>query len=94
MITVSTVYLDSVFTLSSLNPFNASLKITALSSYIPSHPREVAERNCYKDKFDVIFHHGREEKMDENTKSEIVHLYCDVYYKNAKPYIFDQTKSR
>ena len=44
----------------------------------------------------MIFHYGngKDETLDEEIKTEIVHLYSDVYHKNGKPYIYDTKRNR
>lgn len=62
--------------------------------------RELAQRQSYSDKFEVVFHYGKDNKdfkdetLDEDVKNEIVHLYWDVYHKNGKPYLYDNKKNR
>ena len=59
--------------------------------------RELAQRQSYSDKFEVVFHYGKDSKddtLDEEVKNEIVHLYWDVYHKNGKPYLYDSKKNR
>jgi len=58
--------------------------------------REIASKHSFIDKFEVIFHYGngKDETLDEETKTEIVHLYSDVYHKNGKPYIYDTKRNR
>ena len=51
----------------------------------------------YTAKFEEIFHYqGKEkdERLEEDTKKEIVHLYSDVYHKNGKPYLYDAARNR
>ena len=58
--------------------------------------REIASKHSFIDKFEVIFHYGngKDETLDEEIKTEIVHLYSDVYLKNGKPYIYDTKRNR
>jgi len=58
--------------------------------------REIASKHSFIDKFEVIFHYGngKDETLDEEIKTEIVHLYSDVYHKNGKPYIYDTKRNR
>jgi len=55
---------------------------------------EIATRQSYTDKFEAVFHHGKDENMDEELKNEIVHLYWDVFHKNGKPYLYDIKRNR
>lgn len=56
--------------------------------------REIATRQSYTDKFEVVFHYGKDEMLDEDIKNEIAHLYWDVYHKNGKPYLYDGKRNR
>ena len=56
--------------------------------------REIATRHTYMDKFEVVFHYGKEEALEDEIKNEIVHLYWDVYHKNGKPYLYDNKRNR
>lgn len=53
--------------------------------------------SSYTAKFEEIFHYqGKEkdERLDDDVKKEIVHLFSDVFHKNGKPYLYDAGRNR